>query len=225
MLRRSSGLVAAVIFSLVALGTVPLAASANLKADYRFEGDLKSSTGGVPKLVKQGAGDFVKQQVKGSHQKVLKYEEGTCLRLGDARKALGTPGTYTFVLLIRLDSVGGYRKLIDFDNQQQDAGLYVDDKTLHPYDLDYSDEVIKRDRWYQLALTRDGDGDVRGYVDGDRVVKAGDPAEDLVLGPDEFLHFLCDDETQGDEESGGMIGRLRIFNDALSDKQIHKLGT
>lgn len=128
-------------------------------------------------------------------------------------------------MLVRLADVDGYNKLIDFDNLQVEEGLYVDTGYLDVYPLEESDEAVVKDgRWRQIVLTRDGSERVKGYVDGDREVTVDDPTKSQVLGADEFLHFLKDDESTGDEESAGMIARLRIYSDALSDKKIRNLG-
>lgn len=199
-------------------------AAAKLKADYRFEGNFKSSAGTVPNLKKVGPGGaFVEQRVKGSREGVWKWPEGTGLRLEQAGKAFGsTPDRYTVVMLVNLDDVDGFRKLIDFNNLQSDAGLYVEDGRLYPYSLDYSGMLVKPGRWHQIAITRGRKGTVNGFIDTDRVVSAKDPAKDLVMGADKILHFLIDD-SGGTEQSGGRIARLRIYDDALGPRKVKAL--
>ncbi len=91
-------------------------------------------------------------------------------------------------------------------------------------DLDYSDEdLVKDGRWYQIVQTRNRNDKVAAFLEGRKRVGAPDPTGTQALGVDGFLHFLSDDEVTGDEESAGMIARLRIFNDALSAKKVRKL--
>jgi Concanavalin A-like lectin/glucanases superfamily len=216
-----------VIFALPAMA----GASAKLTADYRFEGNLRSSAGNAPKLheFNTGDGSFHNQLVKGSRQGVWSFPEGDGLRMGNADKVLGHHGrTYTFALLVNLDAVDGYRKLIDFDNLQQDAGWYVYEQSLYPYDLsdfDYSRQRVQAGAWRQIVLTRGANGVVRGYVGGKKIGRAGDPGKDEALGPDKVLYFLMDDGSTTSEESGGRVARLRIYDNALSREKIKHLGT
>jgi hypothetical protein len=202
----------------------PAAAGASLQADYRFDGAYGSSVNGAPHLKRQGPADFKKAEIGGQKQNVLDWEKGTCLRLADATKVLKSRTSYTIVMLVRLNDIDGYNKLIDFDNQLTEYGLYVDDKALYPYDLDYSAEIIRARRWYQLSLVRFGGGQIRGYIDGNRRVHTQDPDDRQVLGADGFLHFVCDDEVTGSEESGGQIARLRIWDNALESSEVDDLG-
>lgn len=214
-----------------AVGSVALPAPAAVKvprpkADYRFEGSLKSSAGKQTRLVKEGPGvKLVRKAVLGNRERVLSWPEGSGVRLNKAGRVLGSnTGTYTFVMLIKLKKVDDYRKLIHFKDLLEDNGFYVDDGTLYAYPTDYSAEVVRAGRWYQIALTRDAAGMVKAYVDGKRVLVVDDVDGDQVLGPDGFLRFVRDDEDTETEESGGLMARLRIFSKPLTGKQIRKLG-
>ena len=203
---------------------IPSSADASLQADYRFEGGLGSAVSGAPRLAAfGGTSDLGQDNVNGSSDGVLKYGSGTCLRLRNAKKVLGSPATYTFVLLVRLTNVDGYNKLIDFDNRTEDYGLYVDDGKLDLWNLDGESGNIRAKRYYQLAMTRTSDGKARGFIDRRRRVQDTDVDDVHVLGADEVLHFLCDDG--GSEQSAGRIARLRIYDNALSDGKILDLGS
>jgi len=223
--RASAVALSLIVSGVLLAGASPASAAAKLKADFRFQGSLKSSVGSA-RLVREGsAGQFLIKRVKGSKEGVWKWPEGTGLRLDGAHAAVGPgKGTYTFVMLVRLDAVDGYRKLIHFKDLSDDDGIYVDDGTLYAYDLDYSDVVVEPLVWYQIVVTRNATDGVRIYVDGTRVLRTADPTGTQVLGPDDFLRFLRDDEGTMTEESGGMIARLRIYNGPLTATQIRDLG-
>lgn len=76
----------------------------------------------------------------------------------------------------------------------------------------------------QIALTRDGQGVVHGYVDGTQIDKAKDKDKDIALSRKDTLHFLIDDDGPNTETSGGMIARLRIWENALDKRDIKHLG-
>ena len=226
LLLRRRGTVALVIVIGVVLSSQGATAVAKLRADYRFEGNLRSAVGTVGKLVEEGTGGvFVTRRVLGSRQGVWRWPEGTGLLLNEAMPAVGPDADdYTFVMLLRLDSVGSYRKLIHLGAIGDDDGFYVYDRALLAYPQDVeSERAIQRDVWQQVVITRDAEGKERFYVDGDLVLREADPDGDQVLGPDGFIRFPIDDEGTMDEESGGMIARLRIFNDALSARQVRRL--
>ena len=125
---------------------------------------------------------------------------------------------------MRLDNVDFYRKLIHFGGLNNDDGFYVDDGTLYAYPRDDSHDVINADHWYQLALTRNAEGKVHAFIDGKRVLSVGDPNHTQVVGANDFLRFVIDDESTQTEESGGQMARLRIYDQALTDRAVHGLG-
>ena len=209
------------LIAIVVALLLPAAASANLQADYQFNGSLNSEVGGAPKLKAIGDTDFA----GGGGNGILTWKRGTCLRLNNAEKVIRSKSSYTIAMTVRLNDVDGYNKLADLDNQTTENGLYVDDGAIYTYPLDYSGELIQPNKFYELAMTRTPDGKVHGFIDGLRRAQGSDAADkDLVLGDDKILHFLCDDEVTSSEETGGRISRLRIFDDALSDGAVKHLG-
>lgn len=229
-MRRIFGLVSVVGSFLALAGTATAAAPS---ADYRFEGSFASAVNGAGALRPEGPSrlcppceEFDKVKVKGERQGVWRWPEGDGLRLRNADKVLGHGGkTYTISFLVNLEKVDGYRKLVDFDDREKDEGWYVYDESLYPYDLDdfdYSEPRLEVGKWHQIVLTRDGRGFVRGYVDGKILGKDRDPDKHIALGPQNKLHFLIDDG--GSEYSGGMIARLRIWENAMDNAQVKDLG-
>jgi Concanavalin A-like lectin/glucanases superfamily len=210
-----------------AVTAAPAVANTKPNADYQFEGNLKSAVAGVPNLKALGTGGaFKRPRIMGTRDGVWTWPAGDGLRLDKASKAVGAAGHYTIAMLVNLDSVDGYRKLVDFENLTADTGWYVYYESLYPYDLtdfDYTHQVIQAGTWRQIVLTRGKGGVVRGYVDGKKLGEAVDSAGDESLGADKVLNFLIDDQS-GTEFSGGKIARLRLWDAALSGKQIKHLG-
>jgi hypothetical protein len=206
-------------------------ASAALTADYKFNGNFKNSHGPAKALTEaDGSGIIKNSDVNGDPDQVWEWSAGTGLKLAKAGEALGNQGnTYTFVMLVRLEQVDSYRKLVDFRDLDVDYGWYVYSQSLYPYDLDNFDHSIQRipgGQWRQIVLTRNKEGIVRGYVGGKELGHDKDKHNKETLGSDKVLHFLMNDTHQmpGQEETGGQIARLRIYDDALSAKKIKRLG-
>jgi hypothetical protein len=248
-MRRALKTVLAMAIACVA-GTAVLAAPAGaspkITADYRFEGNFKSSNGSVANLHPEElirvcpCAKFRTTKVGGTKQGVWQWLMGDGLRLKDAAAALGHHGrSYTFVMLVKLDTVDGYRKLIDFDNLLADAGIYTYNGVLYPYphSVDTTGTFVQPGDWFQIVVTRDASGELKGYGGG--VCAPGDPCLLMhhfftvsdsdryeVLGADKVLHFLEDDQASGGTEAtGGEIARLRIYDDPLSRKAIKHLGS
>ena len=228
-MRRTTLLISAMASFALLAGT---AAAAKPSADYRFEGNFRSAVNGAKDLAPEGpvrvcppCEEFDSENVQGKNDGVWRWPEGDGLRLGKAGKVLGHGGkTYTFSFLVNLDATSSYRKLVDFEDREEDEGWYVYDESLYPYDLDdfdYSQQVIQAGEWHQIVLTRDGRGFVRGYVDGELLGKDRDPNKHQALGNADKLHFLIDDG--GSEHSGGMLARLRIWENALDKRQVKDL--
>jgi hypothetical protein len=222
----------------VALVVTMLAGTASAKntADYRFEGNFKNSSGPAANLTKKfgPGGDFVKRKIGGHRQGVWKWPVGTGLQLKHAFKALDNKGkSYTLVLLVNLDAVNGFSKLVDFDRDEE-RGLYVHDGALVPFPLDDSSSVMDPGSWYQIAVTRSKDGTVKLYIDGvcppgdicpafNFLLNRDDPDKTQVLGKKGILTFLIDDDGPMLEQTSGMIARLRIHDEPLSKKRLENL--
>lgn len=217
----------------VAASLAPAVASAgSLSADYKFEDSFKSAVNGASALSPEGPSricppceEFDRVKVKGKKQGVWRWPEGDGLRLGNAEKLFGDGGkTYTISMLVNLDTVSGYRKMVDFADFEEDYGWYVYSESLYPYDLgdfDYSKEKVQAGEWRQIVFTRDGSGFARGFVDGKQIGKDRDPNKEVALHGNK-LHFLIDDGAG--ENTGGMIARLRIWENALDPDRIKDLG-
>ena len=228
MPRRELRAPAAIATAVVACAVAAPAQGA-LKADYRFEGKLKSSVNGVPNLVQDGPGatGFSNEQVKGSQNGIWTWPADAGLRLNEASKALGSKSDYTIVMLVRLDDISSYRKLIHFRAPTEDDGFYAYAGGLYPYGPDpdrYTEAVFAADQWVQITLVRRKNGQIRCFVGKKLQVREPDAEKSQVVNADDSLLFLRDDEGTLNEESGGGIARLRIWSNALSDSKIKNLG-
>ena len=206
-------------------------------ADYRFNGNLKSSVNGdnVPELEMLGEGlTYDSREVGGKTDKFLKWGRSDGLKLADATTVLGqdVDSQYTIALYVKLKAIAGYRKLVDFDNLLSDRGLYQRDGYLYPYPVSGVDvpkeDPIVAGKWHLIVATRVVPAEdievVRGYVDGTRYYQLVDENDDQELGVDEILHFFIDDVTSETEETGGSVSRIRIWQTPLSNKRAKALG-
>lgn len=195
-------------------------------AEYGFQGTLESSTAGASRLLQvvPGAGTYQVVKVDRVDRTVWTFPAGDGLR-GKIAKPLKRSDEYTIAMLVRLDDVTGYRRLIDTSDGALDEGLYVAEGKLNFFPGGIgSDPVIAAGRWVQVVMTRDRKGKVRAYVNGALQLSFQDTGNLAVVTTD-FIRYLSDNTSACpcDENTGGQIARLRVFPKPLTPLQVKYL--
>jgi len=130
-------------------------------------------------------------------------------------------GSYTIELYTELDSISGYRKLIDYKNLSVDMGLYDnDDACTFRGPGTVSGDLFTRGAYAFVVITRDGaTKTVKLFVNGSYVDGFNDADFDYaVYDASKTLRFLQDDNySTGMECSSGNIAMLTIYNTAIDD--------
>ena len=175
------------------LGTVALcataltggAAQAALVNSYDFDGSYADTLGAGNDIVGSGG------TISGGEY-IFSGNQG--LRLTDA-----LPSTTDYAIELGFsvtDSVGGYNKLIDFQDLASDLGLYIYSGT-----LDFS----------TTGAARSG-GVLSYYLDGALIASAADTGNQAVSGSN-VLNFFEDDFTTSQGESfAGAVDYIRIHD-------------
>jgi Concanavalin A-like lectin/glucanases superfamily/RTX calcium-binding nonapeptide repeat (4 copies) len=214
----------------VALAIVPAVAPAagTLKADYQLEGNHSSSAScvGAPNLLDIGPGSnaFAMEYAGGTVNGVLTFPADNGLSLNTA--GLIPQTRYTVIMLFRLENLSSpptYRRLLAFDANPpvSDYGLYVHDpRRLDFYNgTDHEEPTpsVEAQRYLEVALTRDGAGQVTVYANGVPRISYDDSA----LGAGALLtNTIVFFKDNSDEESAGAVARIRIYDDALSPAEV-----
>jgi hypothetical protein len=200
-------------------------ACAVLRADYRFQGNLNSSVAGAPALTSFGAGNvFGTDSIAGASTPALAFPEGGGLTLPNANTIVPGP-TYTIALLVRLASVSGYRKYIDFKNRTSDNGVYVLDGALNFYNFATGPTApITANAYRTIVLTRDAAGQVVGYVNGAQQLGFADTTSAGLIDAANTLNFFFDDTVTTGEQSAGAVARIQVYDNALSAAEVAGLG-
>jgi hypothetical protein len=136
------------------------------------------------------------------------------------------PTNYSIELSFRVDSIAGYRKLIDFNGLSTDDGLYqrtgrlafLGGASTPTHDFNPNADV-------HLTLTRDAaTGLVSTYVDGEFRFSFTDTTGTATLGLMQTLTFFLDDTVTGGEDvTSGRLNYLRIFDGALTSTEVSAL--
>lgn len=194
----------------------------NLVADYRFDGTLSSAVGEAADLDLIGEPGFETESVDGIDQQVLTFGAGEGCRLLNASQTLGQ--SYTIAVLFRFDSISSWRRVIDFRNRKTDWGLYSYFGNLNFYNIfTGTGGAIEPDAYVQIVLTRNGQGTVRGYVNGLSEIDFNDSSQHAILDTDDILSFFQDDVVVANEHAAGAVSRIRLWDGALSEQVVANL--
>lgn len=192
-----------------------------LTADYGFENSLVSSVGGAPDLAEAGdvATGYADDMVLGQTRPVLTFSGFTGLSLRPASEVIDS-GEYTIELLFRFDHIGGWRKIIDFNEGTEDCGLYFLDGHLNFFPVALAvGSPIETDSYVHVVLTRDRSGTLAGYVNGARQFTLDD-RELAVVDANDTLLFFHDDALSNEEYSSGAVAGLRLYDGPLSADEV-----
>jgi hypothetical protein len=201
-------------------GTFLSRSPAQLVADYRFQDSLASSIDGAPELAFLGAEPvYLDELFPSGNQRVLRFLAGEGLELAGFTQLVGT--SYTLVAVFRFDETSSWRRIFDFKNRTSDWGLYGYYGKLNFYNIITGpEELVKQAEYIEVALSRDAQGVVRGYVDGSRQIEFNDSSGHALPNLDDLLVLFRDDLVVRNEHTSGRINSLRIYDRALSDDEI-----
>lgn len=190
-------------------------------ADYRFENSLVDSVGAAAALSTIGAHatQFIDEAVLGQTRPVLTFNRGSGLELTSASVAIGSE--YTIELVFRFDRLDGYAKIVDFNNATEDSGLYSLDGRMDFFPITAgSGAVVKADSYARVVLTRDATDNVVAYVNGARQLSFRDTGDIAVIDANDTLRIFSDDTVTTNEDSGGAVSRIRLYDGPLSASDV-----
>ena len=119
---------------------------------------------------------------------------------------------YHIDLTFQLTDVSGYRKLIDFNDKANDAGLYILNGNLNFYPTSTGTTPVAMNQLTDVVLDRDATGQLTGFVNGVQQFSFADTSNlGVFSAPNNVIHFFEDDNYSGQREaSGGFVDRISI---------------
>jgi hypothetical protein len=186
-------------------------AAATLIHHYELNGNLNDSLGG-PALTGLGGSLSGGRYHFGANQG-LRLQNG-----------LNNTSVWSIDFSASYSSLSGtWKKLIDFQNLSTDQGLYFSNygsgNILQYWPYQNGPDIINTGTDYTIALTRDGAGALRGYVNGGlqwTVSGVSDSVSALNI-----LHFFVDDyDTLQGEAQGGSVDFIRIYDGVLTSAEV-----
>lgn len=185
--------------------------------DYKFQLSLVSATGGPPMQAAWGEGSFYRDR-GGTGDYAYQFSEGEGLEVDITRCINGT-SAYTVMLWAKLNSVDGAFRRVMTSRGWGDYGLYVN-KYLQMVPAGahlQCAEPLRPGNWYKIYVTRDAAGLVRLFMRG-AVCAEGNPPfkNNYALNHGSLILFRDD----GDENTGGTLRHVQIWDHALSESEI-----
>jgi hypothetical protein len=120
----------------------------------------------------------------------------------------------------------GYKKVISFNNLTDDKGIYHANGHLTPYPNGGNSSItVGDDETVRLVLTRNASGMFSGYFNGIQQFSLDDSVTNYASIASNIINFFQDDSyTNGSEASGGMVGKIVIYDDELNSLEVANLG-
>jgi OmpA-OmpF porin, OOP family len=158
----------------------------------------------------------------GTNRVVYDFEKGCGLVFNDSLTNLISSGTYTIEMYFKLDTVSGYKKIIDFNNLSGDHGFYNFDGKLNLYpSFTSTDSFIGAGTYQYVAITRNSSTKQMYLYHNNRVAGSYmDNSDQYKYGVNKKLIFFRDDNGTGGEHSGGAVGFILISNSVLDSNTI-----
>jgi hypothetical protein len=126
------------------------------------------------------------------------------------------PNTTNYAIEMRLrfdDCIAGWAKLIDFQDKQVEAGLYIRDGQISFYPISDKFGSVTKGSFFTLGLERAG-GMLTTFLNGTQIFSIADYGNALPLN--NVLNFVVDDLDNGQPGSEGFAGAvdyIRIHDD------------
>jgi parallel beta-helix repeat protein len=186
---------------------------------YRLEDSLAASIGTPPDLTNIGTGlNFSTLTVRGAARRVLNFPYNTGLQLQPTFGVFPNE-FYSIAMLVKLDAVNGWRRLLDLRNGV-DQGLYVHDGKLEFFPYGASAVCMTNGTWHMVVLTHDASGQMKMYCDGVLQLTVTDSSNYGVVSSANTLRFCKDD---GGDIGSGSVSRIHIFSRVLTPTEVADL--
>jgi OOP family OmpA-OmpF porin len=194
---------------------------------YDFNNGLMPiENGGVPLKMLGQSGQFIKEIVPGSGvngvpeitRTVYKFANNTGLQFSNGQAQGFLNKSFTVEIYFKMDTLGSWKRVLDFKNRKSDYGSYIYDGKLNFYDYAISEKAPVRAKQYiHYVLSRDFDTKmIKMYVNGLAKVEFKDPGTEGMLDQDQVLNFFQDDLVANHEASAGSVALIRLYDRVMT---------
>lgn len=213
----------ALLCSLVAVWSLSVTAQ-NATYRYDFHYNLKEQSATGPDMTSQCNGTYNWGSFPkiGTGKIVYNFDKGCGITFNDSNNNLLASGSYTIELFFKLDTINGYKKIIDYNNLGSDKGFYNRSGKLVLYPNFNSDtSFIDSGQYQYVVVTRDGTSKkMHVYYNDSMVGSYTDNSGDYMYGANKHLVFFQDDNGTNNEESSGAVAMIHISNYAMDSTEV-----
>mgnify|MGYP001551149897 CR=1 FL=1 len=198
------------------------AAFAQTTYKYHFNNNLHDAGGAGPDLIASCTAAYnIEALPIGFSKNVFQFDKGCGLTFDDAAGGFLASGSYTIEMYVKLDTVQGYTKFIDYDARTSDKGFYNQSGKIALYPHFTSDSIISGGTYFYLGLTRYATTkNMYIYVGNHTVGSYTDTGNEYVYDTHKTLVFFIDDSITRHEDVTGAVAMLHISNYAMDSLAI-----
>ena len=201
--------------------------SAQKQWTYDFNKGLQPiENGGIPLKALGKTGQFVKEVVPGSGSNgvpemirtIYKFENNSGLQFSNGQANDLLSKSFTIEIYFKLDTLGGWKRVVDFKNRKSDYGGYIYDGKLNFYDYAVGEKApVSAGQYIHYVLSRDFDTKmIKMYINGLSKLEFKDPGVEGMLDQDQVLNFFQDDLIANHEASSGSVALIRLYDRVMN---------
>ncbi len=207
-------------------------------ASYLFNNTFAAVEAGKPALAQidpQALSQFESDTVFGQGRTVYHFN-GSTVPANQAGLTLNTtglltPNNYSAEIVVELlDRPNSYRRLLDVQNRQSDAGFYVNPgNNLELFPTSGGSGSFSNSVYHHIVVTDASSNTVNAYLDGSLAFTASTSImhlnSDLANNPNALLGYFLDNTAGGGqgEYSTGKIALARVYDGVLTAPQVSAL--
>lgn len=191
---------------------------------YHFDYGLKEVFAQGPELTTACPGNITSTVLPaGITKNVYNFQKGCGLVYDDSQlNFLATAPGYTIELYFKLDTITGYKKLMDADSLSKDKGLYNRNGKVVLYpNFESPDSFFAAGTFQYVAITRDA-ATKEMYINcnGKTAGTYIDNTDLYVYDANQLIIFFQDDNGTNNEEANGSVAMIHISATAMDSNTV-----
>jgi OOP family OmpA-OmpF porin len=189
---------------------------------YDFNNGLAPIESGGIKLKMLGQpGKYVKEPIPDSEdlfRTTYRFEANSGLQFDNAEAKGFLSKSFTVEIYFKMDSLGSWKRVLDFKNRKSDYGCYIYDGKLNFYDFAISEKApVRRNQYLHYVYSRDYETKtIKMYINGLEKLEFKDPGTEGILDHDQLLNLFQDDLVANHEASSGSVALIRLYDRVMT---------
>lgn len=193
--------------------------------EFTFNGTFDESQASVQPLNVLGTGNFITDTIQNLScipRTVYHFNTNSGVQFDNNASGNFMSANYSVELYFSFDSDAGFRRILDFNNQTADSGLYSTSGSVQFYDaITINNPIFSGGNYGHLVLTRDSvTEEVSIFLNGMLGGVFLDTGQIATLDTSGVLNLFQDDLVFGGEASSGNIALFSVYNAVLSMQEV-----